>query len=204
MPRPPDERRRQELLDALIGSFARDGVGQRSLRDVAAAVGTSHRMLLHHFGSRDELLLAIVQEVERRQVRSLDDLPPEPADAVAATWADISRPELRPFERLFFECYARGAQGEEPFTRLTKQAVTGWLEEVAARSDVDESMVRLVLAVTRGLLLDLVATDDDEGVGAAAERFVELLRDREGPASSRAGLTRRTAAGGRGRAGGPA
>lgn len=178
MPRPPDERRRKELLDALIDSFARNGIGARSLREVADAVGTSHRMLIYHFGSRDELLLAIVEEVERRQTATLAELPDDPADAFAAMWADLRRPELRPFERLFFECYARAAQGEAPFTRLLPAAVDGWLAEVDERTGgtADPGMVRLGLAVTRGLLLDLVATGDDEGVDAAASRFAALLR----------------------------
>jgi AcrR family transcriptional regulator len=178
MPRPPDEERRKELLDALIEAFSRGGIGGRSLREVADAVGTSHRMLLHHFGSRDGLLLTIVEEVERRQAATLHDLPDDPADATAAMWADLRRPELRPFERLFFECYARAAQGEEPFTRLLPAAVDGWLAQVDEASDgtADPALVRLGLAVTRGLLLDLVATGDDEGVDAAAATFVELLR----------------------------
>ncbi|MGZ4737647.1 MAG: TetR/AcrR family transcriptional regulator, partial [Ilumatobacteraceae bacterium] len=85
MPRPPDTRRRTELLEALIDAFATGGIGGRSLREVAEAVGTSHRMLLHHFGSRDELLLAIVEEVERRQAETLAVLPKNPADAFAAS-----------------------------------------------------------------------------------------------------------------------
>ncbi len=137
-------------------------------------------MLLHHFGSRDELLLAIVEEVERRQTATLGDLPDDPADAVAAMWADLRRPELRTFERLFFECYARGAQGEAPFTRLVPGAVDGWLAQVDERAGggTDPAMVRLGLAVTRGLLLDLVATGDEAGVDAAAARFIALLRRR--------------------------
>jgi len=180
MPRPPDEDRRQELLAALVDDLARAGIGQRSLRDIADAVGTSHRMLLHHFGTRDELLLSVVEEVERRQVGTLGDLPLEPAEAVAAMWADLRRPELRPFERLFFECYARGAQGEEPFTRLLPAAIQGWIDAARqqAPGDADDATIRLGLAVTRGLLLDLVATDDEAGVDAAAARFVELLRRR--------------------------
>ena len=179
MPRPPDEGRRQELLDALIATVAADGIGDRSLRDLAAAAGTSHRMLIHHFGSRDEMLLAIVEEVERRQAATLTELPDDPAEAVAATWADLRRPELRPFERLFFECYARGAQGEEPFTRLLPAAIGGWHDAAAeVAPDVDPAIVRLGLAVTRGLLLDLVATDDEAGVDAAAARFVDLLQPR--------------------------
>jgi AcrR family transcriptional regulator len=180
MPRPPDERRRGQLLEALVEAFGAGGIGGRSLREIAAAVGTSHRMLLHHFGSRDDLLLAIVEAVERRQMGTLDDLPEDPAEAVAAMWADVRRPELRPFERLFFECYARAAQGEEPFARLVPAAVDGWLAEVDRRTGgtADPALARLGLAVIRGLLLDLVATDDDDGVDAAAARFVALLRAR--------------------------
>jgi AcrR family transcriptional regulator len=178
MPRPPDEARRRELLDALIDDAARSGIGGRSLRDIAAAVGTSHRMLIHHFGSRDELMLAIVEEVERRQAATLTELPDHPADAFAASWADLRRRELRPFERLFFECYARGAQGEEPFTRLIEPAIDGWLDQTTevTGGSVPRANIRLMLALTRGLLLDLVATDDEEGVDAAAAVFVDLLR----------------------------
>jgi len=178
VPRPPDEERRRELLEALLDTVARDGIGQRSLRDLAEACGTSHRMLLHHFGSRDELLVAIVEEVERRQTTTLTTLPAGPAEAVEAMWADLRRPELRPFERLFFECYARGAQGEQPFARLLPAAVRGWIDAAAehAPGAADEATIRLGLAVTRGLLLDLVATDDEAGVDAAAARFVALLR----------------------------
>jgi AcrR family transcriptional regulator len=176
--RPPDVERRRHLLDALIDAFADGGIGDRSLRDVAEVVGTSHRMLLHHFGSRDELLLAIVTEVERRQMTVLPDAATQPADAMATMWADVRRSEMRPFERLFVECYARGAQGEQPFARMLPGAVESWLSEVDAKtgSSADPAFVRLGLAVTRGLLLDLVATDDDEGVEAAAQAFIDLLR----------------------------
>ncbi|MGO9155920.1 TetR/AcrR family transcriptional regulator [Mycobacterium sp.] len=180
MARTPDLARRRQLLDALFDEFAAGGVGDRSLREVAAAVGTSHRMLLHHFGSRESLLIAIVEEAERRQMALVPDLPMNPAEGFAAMWADLRRPELRHLERLFFECYSRAAQGEEPFTRMVPAAVDGWLQEVEAGNigaDVpyDGAMARLGLAVTRGLLLDLVATNDEAGVDAAANAFVRLL-----------------------------
>ena len=177
MVRTPDSQRRRQLLDALVDEFAAGGVGDRSLRDVAAAVGTSHRMLLHHFGSREDLLLAIVEQVERRQMGLLPDLPTNPAESFAAMWADVRRPELRQLERLFFECYARAAQGEKPFARMVPGAVNDWLDEVETLADgpFDHAMARLGLAVVRGLLLDLVATDDDAGVDAAARAFANLL-----------------------------
>ena len=182
MVRTPDLARRRQLLDALIEEFAAGGIGDRSLREVAEAVGTSHRMLLHHFGSREDLLVAIVEQVERRQMTLLPELPTNPAGSFAAMWADVRRPELRQLERLFFECYSRAAQGEKPFARMVPDAVNGWLAEVETLADgpVDPAMVRLGLAVVRGLLLDLVATDDDAGVDAAANAFASLL-DGHGP-----------------------
>ena len=179
MVRTPDRSPRRQLLDKLVEEFARGGIGDRSLRDVAAAVGTSHRMLLHHFGSREDLLIAIVEEAELRQMALVPEIPMDPADGFAAMWADLRRPELRHLERLFFECYSRAAQGEKPFTRIVPGAVDGWLREVeaaAAGVPYDGPMARLGLAVTRGLLLDLVATEDEAGVDAAAEAFVQLLR----------------------------
>jgi AcrR family transcriptional regulator len=135
-------------------------------------------MLLHHFSSRNELVLAVVDEIERRQRSVLKTLPTTPADGFAAMWNDVRRPELRPFERLFFECYARAAQGEEPFARMVPGAVDDWLGDVgtASAGAADPAMARLGLAVVRGLLLDLTATNDDEGVDSAARAFVELLR----------------------------
>lgn len=177
MARTPDSERRRQLLDALVDEFAAGGVGDRSLRDVAAAVRTSHRMLLHHFGSRDDLLVAVVEEVERRQLGLLTELPATPAGGFAAMWADVRRPELRRLERLFFECYARAAQGEKPFARMIPGAVDGWLAESkeVAGDALDPAAARLGLAVIRGLLLDLVATDDEAGVDAAAAAFAGLL-----------------------------
>jgi AcrR family transcriptional regulator len=174
MARPPDLPRRRALLEAVVQEVGTGGIGDRSLRDIAAAVGTSHRMLLHHFGSRDELLLAIVEQVEHRQMTRLRELPTEPAAAIAEMWADLRRTELRPFERLFFECYARGVQGEQPFARMHPGAVDGWLEAQSAK--LDPALMRLGLAVARGLLLDLVATEDTDAVDAAAEAFIDLVR----------------------------
>ncbi len=177
MPRSRDEQRRRELLLAVVDTMAETGIGHRSLRDIADAAGTSHRMLLHHFSTREELLVAVVEEVESRQQANLAGFPDGPLQAAAAMWANLRAAELRPFERLFFECYARAAQGEEPFARLVPGAVDGWLAAVAERTPggMDPAIIRLGLAVTRGLLLDLVATNDEAGVDAAHARFLELL-----------------------------
>ena len=173
MPRPRDIERRDELVAALVEAYARDGLGTRSMRELAAELGTSHRMLIHHFGSREGMLVAVVEEVERRQGAVLATIDGSPADVAERFWARLSDPALRPFERLFFECYARGANGEAPFDRLLPGAVTTWLD---ADTTNDPALARLALAVIRGLLLDLIATDDEASTRAAIARFAELIR----------------------------
>ncbi len=62
----PDGTARERLLDSVIQHFAADGLADQSLRRIAEAIGTSHRMLLYHFGSKDGLLLEVVRAVEAR------------------------------------------------------------------------------------------------------------------------------------------
>ena len=200
MSRPPDVERRAELLAAVVASCAARGIGHRSLRDLAADAGTSHRMLLHHFGSREALLVAIVEEVERRQAEFATTLAGSPAEALlAAMWAHLSDPALRPFERLFFESYARGANGETPFDRLLPAVVDAWLQTdgpahgPADRADAapDPALTRLGLAVVRGLLLDLVATGAEAETTAALHRFAALLAAQPATATATAEISNR-------------
>ncbi len=174
---------RDDLLGRAVAHVAVAGVGDVSLRSLAAELGTSHRMLIYHFGSKDGLLVAIASEVERRQREALADLDVSgpPAEVMRAMWSRLADPALAPFERLFFELYARGLQGDPGAAPFLEGIVDAWVEpivevRVAAGAPEDEARAeaRLGLAVFRGLLLDLLATGDRAGVDAAVERFVDL------------------------------
>jgi hypothetical protein len=103
---------------------------------------------------------------------------PDPGALLQGMWAHLGAPELRPAERLFFEAYARGASGEAPFDRLLPGAVDSWLDPAATGApgpDPDPALTRLALAVVRGLLLDLVATDAHAETTAALTRFAAMV-----------------------------
>jgi len=177
------------LLDAVIEHFTADGLADQSLRRVAEAVGTSHRMLLYHFGSKDGLLLEVAREVEARTKTAFaaigEDAGGGTDELVRRMWAHVSDPALAGFERLFFALYGRALQGDEPAVPLLKDDLESWLEAnvamaatVGVPADVARVHARLGLAVTRGLLLDLLATGDRAGADAALEVFARRYAGR--------------------------
>ena len=176
---------RQQLLDAAIDFVARHGLTDLSLRRLAAELGTSHRMLSHHFGSKEGLWVAIVEEVERRQLAAMADVVPDPTvsfeEAMRTWWRHISDPSLWPNERLFFEVYGQALHRRPPTADLLDGVVESWVkpaaevaESMGVPADHARAYARLGIAVTRGLLLDLLATEDRSGVDAAMEHWIAM------------------------------
>lgn len=170
---------RAKLLDAAIEHIAHHGGAGKSLRALAADLGTSHRMLIYHFGSKEGLLTAVAREVEARQRAALADL--DPANAGREFWRRLTDESLRANEKLFFQLYGQALGGTPGTTELLDGVVDDWLgpvEGLLAAAGVPEAdrkaHARLGLAVARGLLLDLVTTGDREAVDAAMERFLAL------------------------------
>ncbi|HYB31137.1 MAG TPA: TetR/AcrR family transcriptional regulator [Solirubrobacteraceae bacterium] len=177
---------RARLLDAVVEAALDGGIAEKSLRAIAEVAGTSHRMLIHHFGSREGLLVEVIREVEERQREALAELRADPGEAAAAQglrfWEHLRSPELAPQERLFFEVYGQALQGRRWAQPLLDGIVEDWVGPLAemliadgAPSESARIVARLSVAVTRGLLLDVLATGDDEEVDAAMAYFSRLL-----------------------------
>ena len=173
---------REKLLNAAIDHIAERGISDLSLRELAAAIGSSHRMLIHHFGGREGLLVAVVQTVEERQ-RALvvvPDLDASLGDAMRSWWKHISQEALWANERLFFELYGQALQGRPGTVALLDGIIDAWLEPAATiltqlGFDDGKATARLGIAVTRGLLLDLLATREVEQVDAAMNVHIAAL-----------------------------
>ncbi|MFG2858296.1 TetR/AcrR family transcriptional regulator [Streptomyces mirabilis] len=180
-----DGDRRAQLVNAAVDYVAAHGITDLSLRGLGAAIGVSHRMLIHYFGSKEHLLVEIVRTSEQRQRDLLSRLRLDPglspADAARLLWQQLTDPRLAGQERLFFEIYGHALRGRPEAAPLLEGLVNDWLEplmaaEVAAGADpaVARNRARLGLATVRGLLLDLLATGDRAGVNAAMEDFLQL------------------------------
>ncbi|HEY2673000.1 MAG TPA: TetR/AcrR family transcriptional regulator [Rugosimonospora sp.] len=176
---------RDRLLAATIDHVAEHGMADVSLRSLAAAIGTSHRMLIYHFGSKEGLLVEVVRAVEARQREALAafsaDGTESAADVMRRMWRDLTDPSRWPHERLFFEMYGQALQGRPGTAPLLEGIVDSWLDkasEIGIRRGMDpETMrahARLGVATMRGLLLDLLATGDRAAVDRAMDQFISF------------------------------
>jgi len=179
---------RERLLRRAVDHVAANGLGQLSLRQLATEIGTSHRMLIYHFGSKEGLLAEVAAEVEERQRRTLAGLERElaehagPGELLRHFWHRLAEPALRPHEQLFFRLYADSLAGDRRLSGFAERTVLAWLDPLAESArrrglppDRARAQARLGLAVVRGLLLDLLATGDRAGVDAALDEFAGTL-----------------------------
>jgi len=166
---------RDSLLADAVEHFAKNGIGDASLRAIATSIGTSHRMLIYHFGSREGLLAEVVRTVEQQQrdlLAGLSDLPV--AEQSELFWRRVTEAALV-YGPLFFELSAH-AMLELPHTESLKaDLVNVWLPPLidlciraGIPADQAPAYARLGLAASRGLLFDLLLTGDRAGVDEAA------------------------------------
>lgn len=179
---------REQLLARVVDHLAGHGVGDASLREIGAAVGSSHRMLLHHFGSREGLLAAVVGAVEAEQRAVLAEVfagaEPAPAgleELADRYWRAVAAAAQR-YGGLFFELAGQAINGQPHAARLREDLVAAWLPgvvELLTRLGVSpeqaEPAARLAVAGTRGLLLDLLVTGEREAVDRSAALFHRML-----------------------------
>jgi AcrR family transcriptional regulator len=172
----PPSQARERLLAAAVEQALHGGIIGQSLRQIAAAIGTSHRMLLYHFGSREELLVALSNAINEAVAGALDRWA-EPREL----FQHFADPEAWPWERLFFELYAHALFGGPGSDEFFEASVHRWIDGLAGelvKQGADEAtariQARLHLAVARGLLLDLLATEEREEVNQAYEYYLQL------------------------------
>jgi AcrR family transcriptional regulator len=177
--RHPQPEIRQRLLDACTDHALEHGLPDR-LGPLAAATGTSSRMLIYHFGTRDGLLREILETGRRRQVEAFTALlrvrPEEPYTVTLGdAWSAMSGPPGRPYLRMFGRLH--DTAGEPLWPGFRRAATTDWLEplEEGMRSLGRPGLATVVLAVIRGLLMDLDATGDAARTDRAFEDFLATI-----------------------------
>jgi len=175
-----------QLLDAAMAHVLAHGMGDLSLRAIAEALGTSHRMLIYYFGSADgfwEALLRRIRHAELHVRPALAADAADPARVLELAWERYSADSYLPIIQLLFEIYGRAIRDRERFQAFLDDVVGSWMGAMADRLHRQLGLppaearlrARVELATVRGLLLDLVTTGDHEGTTAALKYFAERL-----------------------------
>jgi AcrR family transcriptional regulator len=182
-------KRRDALLELAYRYVLEHGLADVSLRPLAAAVGSSPRVLLYLFGSKAGLVRALLSRARSDELALLDHLSCSGADDLATVaaelWRWLSAKEHRALLILWVEGYGRSiADTEGPWADFARSTVEAWLELLASTQPEHErdtpfgrAKRTLVLAVLRGALLDLLATNDARRVTAAVRQQLDALTD---------------------------
>ncbi|MGI5222653.1 TetR/AcrR family transcriptional regulator [Nocardia sp. CA-290969] len=181
MARPLDHAKRAELLDAVVGYIAEHGLADLSLRPLAAALGTSSRMLIYYFGTKEELL-----------VQALATHRPD----LTAVFADIDdaaalRNRLWDFWQanttgpgavsvtVMLQVLGAACAPHGPYARYADDAIAAFLTALTAglrgleSVDDPEVVATLLISGLRGILQDRLITGDTERTDRAARRLID-------------------------------
>ncbi len=173
---------REELLEKVVTWLVENGVGDTSLRTLAEAVGSSHRMLLYHFGSREDLLAAVIMRIAGSEQAAATGFSAGDADPFAAGW-DLWRriADDHRVAALTFELASHAMLGRPYAAPLRQALVDDWVSatEVGYRHIASPERARrlawLGVAVVRGVVFDLALTGDRENADATMAEYARLV-----------------------------
>lgn len=170
---------REQLLAACTDHALEHGLPDR-LQPFARAAGTSTRMLVYHFGTRDALLREVLRSARGRQRELFGTLLQSRTDepylvTLRRAWSTISGPTGRPYLTLFGRL--REDAGQQLWPSFRHEATTDWLAPLADGTNTMDrpDLATLVLAVIRGLIIDLEATGEHARADRAFSDFLSLL-----------------------------
>ena len=125
--------RREELTERATDYALEHGLVGLSLRPLAESLGTSDRMLLYHFGDKDNLVTAILRTSNARSMQGIRDLPAsvDLRAAVVDLWRTVSRGHQQRCQRLYVEAAALGLFGREPYVTEVRDANAAWMSALA-------------------------------------------------------------------------
>jgi AcrR family transcriptional regulator len=188
----PVSTRKHELLDACIAYLLRHGIADLSLRPMAAEVGTSARLLIFHFGSKEKLLGEVLDEMQARLQRSFAGLLQTKSDPQVSPlrmfWDWALARENFAYLRLLYQLHILATQNPKLYGRYLKRNSLNWLELIQAalpaahRSPV---LATLIGAVFDGLFIELLSSGDRRRTTEALDEFIRLsaqdIRGRKSP-----------------------
>ena len=152
---------KSDLLNAMAGYVLQNGLAAASLRPLAEAACTSDRMLIYHFGSKDQLIAELLQHLAAQMAADLDAALPATAarsdrDFLEEVVRLIRTPAFKPYITLSLEIGAGASLGMDSHRVAGRAIVDGFLAWTAARLQPTEpgeaSAAALPLTLVEGVI----------------------------------------------------
>jgi TetR/AcrR family acrAB operon transcriptional repressor len=185
---------RQSLLDAALTTFSRQGFAATRLEDVAEAAGVTRGAIYHHFGSKADLFLALIEDASARGSTVISDAIAQGGSFVTITRRVLERAlSLLEDDHRFREITALslfnagGLPELEPFVRLRHRQARSQVEQIAQffqagiaqgvlRGDLPpEVMARAFLGLQNGLAMLWLSNPSLFSIKKDASRFAEVF-----------------------------
>jgi len=185
VPRPVDYAKRDELLAAAGAILARTGVVDTSLRELASQLGTSARMLVYYFGSKEQLILEVLTREQRAAIPETDEL--DLPDSIAAhrkwcfeDWRECTRGERHNNLRVVLQVFGAACGVDSAYREYTWETLSlltrnsrARLEAIGMPAHVAETRSRIALAAFQGLIIEYFTAADPTFVDDTFARFVD-------------------------------
>ena len=152
---------REEILDGAVAVAFADGLSRLTFGRVASRLGTSDRIVVYYFPSKNDLISAVLLAVG---VQLQETLAPTLTSHVAGhiqlariAWPVLARAEADPIFALFFEANGLAASGRDPYRTVVPGLVTAWVdwasEFITGDAEYRRAEAEAVIALLDGLLL---------------------------------------------------
>jgi AcrR family transcriptional regulator len=151
-------RDRTVLLDALAAHVLEHGLNTASLRPLAAAAGTSDRMLIYHFGSKDGLIAALLRHLADQMQSGLTAaLPPGPfaseTELLLVIVGLMRSAPFQPYVRVWFDILSAAAQGQTAHRAAGREILELYRDWIADRHPDGPAAAPRLLALVEGILV---------------------------------------------------
>jgi AcrR family transcriptional regulator len=168
-----------DLLEQATAYVLKNGLRDLSLRPLAEALGTSARMLIYHFGSKEQLVIEAVVHAQQQQQALLASQAVSSKSAVKTLqnfWTWLSSDEVAPYARLLYDLEVQVMNGNDSYRAFAKEVIHNWEAFIQASiKDGRPEQARLIVGVMNGLLMDRLVTGEKEKIDKAFSVFLKTL-----------------------------
>ncbi|HZQ22288.1 MAG TPA: TetR/AcrR family transcriptional regulator [Terriglobales bacterium] len=172
--------RKEELLNGAVSYLLENGLANVSLRPMAAQLGTSPRILMFHFKSKERLLQEVMQALQARLQSSFARVSKRErkmTPPLKLFWAWATEKRNLPYLRLLYEAQIIATQNPKVYGLYLQKVSLDWQHvvlETLSPSLRSKDLATLCIAVFDGLFLEMIITGERSRLTNALDRFIAL------------------------------